>query len=172
MDIGFYALYAASGLVLFLFLLSTLFGLPGNLLVLLSAIAIGYYEGFLRIDWVFIAYLTGAWLLGEAGEFFASAIGAKKAKASRRAIVVSYIGAFVGMLAGTAVLPIIGTLAGSLCGAFLAGYWAELHQTGNGLQARKVAVHVVLGQLFGLVFKLAIGLAMAVAILARLPIQA
>ncbi|KYZ75212.1 hypothetical protein AXX12_13675 [Anaerosporomusa subterranea] len=170
MDVGFWLLYAVSGLFVFILVLSTIFGLPGNFLLLLFAAGVGYYEGFNQLNWSFLAMLTGAWVLGEAAEFFSSAIGAKRAQASRRAIFSAYVGAFLGMLAGTAILPVVGTLAGSMIGAFAAGYWGEFQQTGSGRQARNVAVNVVIGQLFGLVFKLAVGLAMAVAILARLPI--
>jgi uncharacterized protein YqgC (DUF456 family) len=171
LDVGFWLLYAVSGLFVFVLVLSTVFGLPGNLLLVLFAAGVGFYEGFIQINWGFLAALMGAWGLGEGVEFFASAIGAKRAQASRRAVFSAYAGAFLGMLVGTAILPVIGTLAGSMIGAFIAGYWGEYHQTGSGRQARNVAVNVVIGQLLGLVFKLAVGLAMAVAILARLPIH-
>lgn len=150
--------------------LSTIFGLPGNFLLVIFALAAGYYEGFVKFDWSFLALLALSWLLGEGAEFLSSALGATRANASRRAIIYAYAGAFAGMLAGTAVLPVIGTLAGSLLGAFIAGYWGEYGQTGSRAQAQKVAINVVAGQLFGLIFKLAVGLAMAVAILLRLPI--
>ncbi|MDU4961585.1 MAG: DUF456 family protein [Sporomusaceae bacterium] len=161
--------YAVCGVVLLLLWLSSIFGLPGNFLLLLFAAAVGFYDSFDRLNWTFLAGLTGGWVLGEAAEFFSSAIGAKRARASRRAITAAYIGAFAGMLAGTAVLPVIGTLVGSLLGAFAAGYWGEYSQTGSGGQARRVAVYAAAGQLFGLVFKLAVGIAMAVAIWTRLP---
>lgn len=170
MDVGSWAVYAVSGLVLALSVLSTVFGLPGNLLLVLFAVVAGFYEGFIRLDGMFLALLSGGWLLGEGVEFFAAAVGAKKAQASRRAIVFSYIGAFFGMLLGTAILPVIGTLAGSLLGAFLAGFWGEYSQTGSSSQARRVALHVVVGQIVGVLFKLAVGAAMAIAILMRLPI--
>lgn len=170
MDIGFWVLYAVSGLLLALTVLSTVFGLPGNLLLVLFAVGAAFYEGFISLDGMFLALLAGGWLLGEGVEFFAAAIGAKKAQASRSAIVFSYIGAFFGMLLGTAILPVIGTLAGSLLGAFLAGFWGEYNQTGSSSQAHRVAVHVVAGQIVGVLFKLAVGAAMATAILMRLPI--
>ena len=171
MDVGIWSLYAVAGFVLLLLALSTVFGIPGNLLLVLFAAGVGYYEGFIRLDWVFIACLIAGWLLGEAFEFFSSAIGARRAQASRRAIIAAYIGGFVGMLAGTAILPVVGTLVGSLLGAFLASYWGEYYHAGSSSQAKRVAIQVVRGQLFGLLFKLAVGLAMAVAILARLPIR-
>jgi uncharacterized protein YqgC (DUF456 family) len=171
LDVSFWLLYLVSGLFVFALVLSSVFGLPGNFLLLLFAAGVGWYEGFNQLNWAFLAALTGAWILGEAAEFFSSAIGAKRAQASRRAVLAAYAGAFLGMLAGTAILPVIGTIAGSMLGAFAAGYWGEYQQTGCGRQARNVAVYVVIGQLFGLVFKLAVGLAMAVAILTRLPIR-
>lgn len=164
-------MYAVAGFFLFLLVLSTLFGIPGNLLLVLIAVGFGYYEGFIRLDWVFLTCLIAGWLLGEGVEFFSSAVGARRAQASRRAIIAAYIGGFIGMLAGTAILPIVGTLLGSLVGAFLSSYWVEYHYTGSGRQAKTVAIQIVRGQLFGLLFKLAVGLAMAVAILSRLPIH-
>ncbi len=170
MDIGYWLLYAVSGLLVFALVISSIFGLPGNFLLLLFAAGAGYYEGFSQINGTFLAMLAGAWALGEGGELFSSAIGAKRAQASSRAIYLAYLGVFLGMLAGTAVLPVIGTLIGSMLGAFIGGYLGEYQQTGSGRQAKTVAVSVVIAQLFGLVFKLAVGMAMAIAILTRLPI--
>lgn len=163
-------LYIGGGLLLLALAFSTLFGLPGNFLLVLFALGVGFYEHFVRFDWAFLTSLLGGWLLGEVVEFFSAAAGAKKANASRKAITFSYIGVFLGMIIGTAVLPIIGTLAGSLLGGFLGGYWAEYANTGSPAQARQVALYVVFGQLLGLAFKLAIGFTLAVAILYRLPL--
>lgn len=171
MDVSYWLLYAVSGLLVFSLVISSIFGLPGNFLLILFATGVGYYEGFTQVNGTFLAMVAGAWALGEGAEFFSSAIGAKRAQASQRAIYLAYLGVFLGMLVGTAVLPIIGTLIGSMVGAFIGGYLGEYHQTGSDRQARNVAISVVIAQLFGLVFKLAVGMAMAIAILTRLPIR-
>lgn len=155
-------------IIAILLIISTIFGLPGNFLLVVLTLVLAVWDQFQQLSWGFVGAMALAWLIGEGIEFFASAIGAKQANASRPAIIAAYIGAFVGMIIGTVFSPVIGTLIGSLLGAFCAGYGIEYRQTGSGGQAKTVALYVVLGQLLGLVFKLALGLAMAVALIVRL----
>lgn len=147
----------------------TMVGLPGNLLILLTALGYGFFEGFVHLDSRFLILLFGAVLLGEAVEFIAGALGAKREKASLRAMVASTFGGIAGAVMGTAIIPVIGSIAGAVLGAFGASYLAEYTKTGDSEQAGRVACGVAIGLLLGTLFKLAVGLGMAISVIWRLP---
>jgi hypothetical protein len=147
----------------------TLVGLPGNIVIFLTALGYGFYDGFVHFDQRFFIILLGALLLGEAVEFLAGAMGAKKAKASRRAIFSAFIGAVAGGIMGTAVFPLLGTLVGAVLVSFGFSYWAEYSKTGDAAQSSRVARSVAKGLVVGTLFKLAVAVGMATGIVLRLP---
>ncbi|EGO65435.1 DUF456 domain-containing protein [Acetonema longum] len=169
LDINAVLLSGGMTLLLCAAVFSTLLGLPGNLLVLLLAAGYGFYEGFQIFDPGFLGLLLGIYLAGEGAEFLAAAVGAKKAKASRAAVVAAYIGGFAGALLGTMLLPVIGTILGSAAGGFAASYSVEYSRTDKS-QAMRVAVHVVVAQGLGLLAKMAAGVSMAALVLLRWPL--
>ena len=146
----------------------TLVGLPGNLLIFLSAAGYGFWDGFVHVDGRFLLLLFGALLLGEAVEFVAGALGAKRKKASLRAMAASTVGGIAGAVMGTAFVPVIGSIAGAVLGAFGASYVAEYSKTGDREQAERVARSVAAGLLLGTLFKLAVGVGMAISVIWRL----
>jgi uncharacterized protein YqgC (DUF456 family) len=124
------------GLGLFLNLL----GLAGNWLILGSMIAHAFIaDPFTRpgISWPVIALLAALAVLGEGLEFLAGLLGAGKAGASRRALILSFVGSMIGagfgFTVGNAVAPIIGGIAGVfLLGATGALVGAVLGETWKG----------------------------------------
>lgn len=152
-------LFAAVGL--------TLLGLPGNFLMLAAAAGYGWLEGFVRFDGGFLLGLGGLFLAGEAAEFAAGALGARRAKASRLAVAAAFVGGLAGALAGSLVMPLFGTVAGAVAGAFGLSYLAELSQTGDRARAEQVAKGAAVGLVVGTAFKLAVAVGMAAAVLWR-----
>lgn len=163
----------AANIILILVVLAgaglTLFALPGNLLILLAALAYGLFEGFANFDGGFLLALGGVFLAGEAVEFAAGMLGAKRHKASGRSVVAAFVGGVAGAVAGSLVLPVLGTLAGAVAGAFALCYAAEYGKTGDREKAARVAKGAAVGLLVGTLFKLAVAIGMAAAIIARLP---
>lgn len=165
-------LFAANLFVIFLLLAGvgmTLFGLPGNLIILITAVGYGFFENFVTFETRFLLGLGGIFLLGEAVEFLAGALGAKKAKASGRAIVAAFFGGLAGAVFGSVIMPVAGTLAGAVAGAFGLSYLAELSKTGDKEKSARVARNVAVGLLVGTLFKLAVAVGMAAAVVLRLP---
>ena len=106
-------------------------------------------------------------ILGEVIEVFASAVGANKAGGSRKSGFFSVIGAMVGAIAGTVLipLPIIGTIAGACIGAGLFALFSErLIERRDWDQSAQVARGAALGRLAATFVKITIAIVVGVAL--------
>lgn len=153
---------------LFIALGLTTLTLPGNLLIFLIAVGYGFYDGFSQFDYYFLGMLFAGFALGELAEFAAGAAGAKKEKASKRAIAAAVAGAVAGGLAGTVLLPVLGSFIGAMLGAYVASYYAELSVCQDTAKSKKVALSVMKGQIFGAIIKFVVAIAMVTAVIIRL----
>lgn len=152
------------------------FMLPGNWLIVGFAALFTYLlptaeygRGF---GWITVGILVLIAAIGELIEFAAGAAGAAKHGASRRAMLLSILGAAVGSITGAAVgipVPIIGPLVaavgGGAAGAFGGAYLGEIWKGKEHPERTAVSSGALIGRLFGTVGKLAAGAAM-VAVLA------
>lgn len=107
-------------------LVSGLFYLPGNWLMILSTLVFAWRlrTHDLFSVWTFVAVALLA-LAGELIEFFAGFGGARKAGAGWWSSLAAIGGALVGAAVGTAFLPLLGTLLGGCIGAGLATWGTE-----------------------------------------------
>ena len=125
--------------------------LPGAILVLAGITLAAWIDGFTRIPvWllvVFGAMTAVAWVI----DYVAAAAGAKRAGASRYAIIGAAIGTVAGILTG-----LWGLLFMPLAGAAIGEYLAQR----DAYRAGKVGLATWIGLLLGTVAKLAIVLAM------------
>lgn len=142
--------------------LMTLVGMPGNWLILGSGIVYAYLTDFLLIDYAVLVIAGGLFVLAELVEAVAGLWGAKREKASGQAMGAAWLGTIVGGLWGTALLPVIGSVAGALAGAFVGALLAEWRKRGDYEQAKRVAHGVVKGQLIGLSIKVIVAVSMAI----------
>jgi uncharacterized protein len=119
------------------------------------------------VGWKMIIVLALLAVVGEIIEFAAGAAGAAKQGASRRAIVLSMVGAIIGSIVGVStgsVVPIVGSLIGALfggaAGAFAGAYLGEAWK-GRDEPARTAAGRgAFFGRIWGTVGKLAVGAVM------------
>jgi uncharacterized protein YqgC (DUF456 family) len=139
-----------------------LVGLPGTWLMIATAALAEWWtpetQLFLPATLV-TAVVLGA--VGELIEFLASAGGAKKAGAGRSGALGALVGGIAGAIAGTILIPVplIGSLAGGAAGAF-AGSAAMEHGGGRELrEALRVGRGAAVGHVFGILGKLATGVA-------------
>ena len=160
-------LYAAIVTLLNLvWLFLTVLTLPGNWLMVLTAAVAAWmlYEpeigpGMFGIP-VLIAVTVLA-VIGEILEFLMGAAGTRKAGGSKRAAVASIIGAVIGGLVATPLIPIplIGTIVGVCAGAFIGATGTELligkQMTASVASGKGAAI----GRLWGTLAKLAVGVA-------------
>lgn len=125
--------------------------LPGTALVLGGIVLGAWIDGFTRVGVGTLAVVTVlaavAWVL----EYVASLLGAKKAGASRQALIGAALGTVLGLLLG-----VVGVLFMPLVGAAIGEYLARRDQG----QAVKVGVATWLGLLAGMLAKVAIAFVM------------
>jgi uncharacterized protein YqgC (DUF456 family) len=146
----------------------TIMGLPGNILILLTGLLYGYYDHFENVDYAILVITFGIFIIGEIVEFISGLIGAKKEKASKRAMIATSIGTVVGGLWGTAIVPVIGLILGALVGAFAVAALAEYSKTQDIEQAKRVAKSVVKGQIIGILIKAISAVSMAIILIYQL----
>lgn len=129
--------------------------LPGTALVLGGIVLGAWIDDFTRVGpgWLSVIALLAvvAWVL----DYVAGWLGAKKAGASRLALLGAALGTVVGLLMG-----LVGVLFMPLVGAALGEWWTRRGQLAAGQQAVRVGVATWLGIMVGLAAKLAIACVM------------
>ncbi len=130
--------------------------LPGAVLVFAGLVVAAWADGFERVGWGPLALLAVMTVLVYAVEFAASALGAKRLGASRRAVWGAALGAIAGMffgLVGIVVGPFVGAVVGEItlhrglgqAGRAGAGAWIGLVLGG----VAKIALVFVMLGIFG-----------------------
>lgn len=149
-------------LVAFAGLLSHVFGLPGNFIILADSILLGWFGGFKEVTFKIIIILAVLALLAEGIEFLFGILGAKRYKSSNRAIVGSIIFGIVGGIMGIPFFFGIGAVIGAFLGAFAGAFIVELVLDKNFDRAVKSGWGALIGRVGGTISKGAIGVTMIV----------
>ena len=151
--------------------LVNLFSLPGNWGIPILAAGLAWFfpvdtsPGGPGVGWIAVGVLVGLAVLGEILELTASAAGAAKQGASRRAIVLSLFGSFVVSMVGavlcSGLFPVIGSLIGAVVGG-AAGAWGGAYVgemwKGRSQPDRLAAGHgAAIGRVLGTISKLLVG---------------
>ena len=136
------------------------FTLPGLWLMLAGAAAYawlthGYYLGIKSL----IALLVLA-TIAEIAEVFLGGAGAKKAGASGWGILGAFVGAIVGGIWMTGVIPILGTIIGICIGSFAGAFVVELLMGQTLSQSAMIGLGAAKGKITGIAGKVMIGLLM------------
>jgi uncharacterized protein len=125
--------------------------LPGVPLVFAALFLAAYIGDFQRIGWPTLTILGVLTALAMAADFVATLLGAKRAGASKLALVGAALGSLLGVLSGLwglLVFPFVGAVIGELIARRQLG------------QAGKVGFATWLGLLLGTIAKIAIALTM------------
>jgi uncharacterized protein YqgC (DUF456 family) len=130
--------------------------LPGLPLVFGGMLVAAWADGFTNVPaWVLVV-LGVLTLLSVAIDFWATALGAKRVGASRKAIVGAMLGTFGGLFLGPVGL-ILGPFAGALAGELLHRRSLDRAHIGD---AAKIGLGTWVGILFGVVLKLSLAFTM------------
>jgi uncharacterized protein len=125
--------------------------LPGTLFVLGGIVLGAWIDDFTRVGWVVVTLVSVLAVLAWALDYVAGLLGARKAGASRQAIVGAALGTVAGLFMG-----LVGVLFMPLVGAAIGEFIAQKdHQ-----RAVKVGVATWLGIMAGLVSKVVIAFMM------------
>jgi uncharacterized protein YqgC (DUF456 family) len=118
--------------------------LPGTILVLAGIVLGAWIDHFTRVGWFAVASVTVLAVLAWVFEYVAALLGAKRAGASRQALIGAAIGTVVGIFTG-----LVGVLFMPLVGA-AAGEYIARRQHG---QAVRVGIATWLGLMAGMLAK-------------------
>jgi uncharacterized protein YqgC (DUF456 family) len=125
--------------------------LPGTLFVLAGIVLGAWIDGFARVGWGSVAVVSALALLAWVLDYIAGLLGARRAGASRQAVIGAALGTVAGLfmgLVGVLFMPLVGAAAGE----YLA---RKDHQ-----QAVKVGIATWLGIMAGLAAKVVIAFMM------------
>lgn len=125
--------------------------LPGTVFVLGGIVLGAWIDDFSRVGWGVVAAAAVLAVIAWALDYVAGLLGARKAGASRQAIVGAALGTVVGLFMG-----LVGVLFMPLVGAAL-GEWLARRDHG---QAVKVGLATWLGIMVGMVSKVVIAFVM------------
>jgi uncharacterized protein YqgC (DUF456 family) len=141
--------------------LLTALTLPGIWFTLAVAAGLQLWRADLFSWWLLLAVFILA-LVSEVLDLFASAIGARRAGGTRRASIGSLIGAFVGAIAGTPLIPIpiVGSILGGAIGAGLGALLLERHGgTKTWAQSARIGGGAAIGRFTASMLKIALAAA-------------
>lgn len=125
--------------------------LPGTLLVLAGIVVGAWIDDFTRVGWFAVASVGVLALLAWLMDYVSALLGAKRAGASRQAIIGAALGTVAGIFMG-----LVGVLFMPLVGAAVGEYIA---QRDHG-RAAKVGVATWLGLLAGMLAKVVLAFMM------------
>ncbi len=154
-------------IVLLVSLLVVPLGLPGNFVIVGAALIAGFATRFVPIGWIDIAAMLGLAVIGEVVEGFLGSAMAGRYGASKWGMVGAFGGGLIGAVLGTAAMPVLGTLIGSFigtAGGAILVEWALGATTSDGARA---GFGALLGRSLSTLFKLSIGMAMAIYVMIR-----
>lgn len=129
--------------------------LPGTLLVLAGIVLGAWIDDFTRVGVGTVVAIGVLALLAWALDHVAGLLGARKAGASREALIGALVGTVVGLFMG-----VVGVLFMPLVGAAAGEYLARQHEDQAAHRAVKVGVATWLGIMAGLLAKVVISFMM------------
>lgn len=145
-------LWAASGLLILVGLAGIVLPvLPGTILILAGIVLGAWIDDFTRVGWVTVTVICVLAVIAWALDYVAGLLGAKKAGASKQAVIGAALGTVAGIfmgLVGVLFMPLVGAAAGE--------YLARK----NHQQAVKVGIATWLGIMAGLIAKVVIAFMM------------
>ena len=125
--------------------------LPGPVLVFAGLLMAAWIDGFEKVGWVPLGVLGVLTALSFAADILATGAGAKKAGASKQAVIGATIGTFAGVFFG---------IVGVFVGPFLGAAAGELLAKRDLVRAGQVGYGTLFGLVIGAAMKIALALAM------------
>lgn len=153
-------------------------GLPGTAIIFVVALVYALATGFAQLTPALLGILLLLSIVAEVADNVLSMIAARKYGASRRGILLSLLGAFMGGMLGVdfsgllnmfgiVLNPVVGVwiaIIAPVAGALLVSFWTVyLNERWGGrehAESLRAAWGTVIGRLLGIVLKFAIAIAM------------
>lgn len=140
-------------LILFVGILTTIFGLPGTVIILMDAIIYALVTGFETIGLKVIFVLLALSVIAESIDFALVAAGIARFGSSKRRIWTTIGGSIMGAIILTPLLLGVGTIMGLFLGGFLAVLVEELIWQNKLKPSLRTGSYAILGRAFGTLLK-------------------
>ena len=148
-------------LVVMVCLFLTFLSMMGNVWLLGTALVFAFFDHFIRFNEEFLLYLFLVFAAGELWEFFISFFGVKRKNVSWATVIFIGMGTMVGVIAGTAVLPLFGSVIGGVAGSGLTAFTIEYNKNSSKDDAWNLALLAMKTQLLAALGKITAGVVMA-----------
>jgi len=144
---------------LFLFSLLTLnfVGLPGNWILVATALIVLLVPGFSDLSWSQFAIVCGLAVLGEIIESLLGLVVVAKKGGTRWGVLGSFLGGIGGAILGSAIVPLVGTVIFGLIGAFAGAVVGEYLRERRGNAALWIGFWAFVGRSLAMLGKAAVG---------------
>jgi uncharacterized protein YqgC (DUF456 family) len=134
-------------------LIAVVLGLPGTWLILLTSVLYSWVTGFSVITYQMLIGLLVLAVVAEALEMWSGLWGARRYGGSKKAMLGTLIGGFIGAIILTPMLFGFGSVVGAFLGAFVGGFVVTYLEQRKMSQAMRVGWGGLLGRVFAMVFK-------------------
>jgi uncharacterized protein len=138
----------------------SVFGLPGNWMLLGLVALWDFLQPGAHFSLTVYGLLAGLALFGELAELAVQLLGARKYGATVQGNVGGFVGALVGAMLGVPFLLGFGAFLGAVAGAYIGCYFFERLHGRDGAAAHLAATGALFGKVLGLAAKLACGMVM------------
>ena len=155
-------------LVLFAGIFSTIFGLPGTIIIFVDVILYALITGFHRIGIKIIFFMFIVTLLAETLDFALGMAGAARFIPSKKNFWAAAAGALLGGMAMTPALYGLGTVTGGFIGGFCGVLTVEILRQNRLKPAFRTSYRAVLTGMAGVLTKGFAALAMTIAALSNI----
>lgn len=146
-------------------LVLTCIGLPGNLIMFLSVVLLAWYDGFVNLTGSYLVFIFLLFLVGELWEFLVGFLGIKKEKISWLSVLIIALGTISFAIAGSFVLPVVGSIIGGFIGAFITAFLVEYFFSTSHERALRLGLLAAKNQMFAVVGKLVVGIILFILLL-------
>ncbi len=143
-------------------------GVPGNCMLLALTILAAWLGGFQALSWLALSIMATLIILAEVVEALLGSAMAKRYGASWWGVGGAFVGGIAGVIIGSALLPVVGTLFGAFLGAAAGAVLLEgwhLRRIDN--EALRAGWGALLGRLMAALFKVSVGVGIAVYVVIR-----
>ncbi len=147
-----------AGLSIFIFILfagifSTIFGIPGTIIILIDVILYAFITGFEKIGITIIVILVAIAILAEGLDFLLGMSGAARLEITKRVVWISAFGSLAGAMLLTPVFFGLGTVLGIFLGGFACVLMFELLHQAKLKPALRAGYSAALGRVAGTLAK-------------------
>jgi uncharacterized protein YqgC (DUF456 family) len=142
-------------------------GLPGNWVLVGTALIVALIPGFGDLTWVYFFVILGLALLAEAIESLLGLVVVAKKGGTRWGVIGSFLGGIAGVIVGSAAAPPFGGVVLGILGAFAGAVAGEYIREQRSDQALKVGFWAFVGRSLAIVGKIACGVGIVWILIAR-----